>query len=167
MISALGKDTGVVVQGYFGLGKRDELASVNWADPKHGLSRTQIETREAITAVDNHKPITQQIIIGTPGKIKNFVVKKSRNTKFPPKIDARNIRLVVIDEADDLLNGGGDARAGVEGRNDVNEIITAIEKAHQKARTKFQTVLCSATYKPEYVPRRNQSFSSASLLFCR
>lgn len=155
VITKLAKDTGVEVQGYFGLGKRGDLQP-NYADPKHGLSEAQIETRKAITAVDDHAKITQQIVIGTPGKVKNYVVKKSRS-KQPLKIDPRHIRLVVVDEADQLLEGAGNAQKGNEGRNDVNEIITAIERAHARSQTKFQTVLCSATYKPEYVsnPRLN------------
>ena len=46
------------------------------------------------------KKITDHIIVGTPGKILNSIRK-------PELIDTSNIRVFVLDEADNMLQEGG------------------------------------------------------------
>eukprot|EP01103_Thecamoeba_quadrilineata_P002495 TRINITY_DN12447_c0_g1_i1.p1 TRINITY_DN12447_c0_g1~~TRINITY_DN12447_c0_g1_i1.p1 ORF type:complete len:484 (+),score=121.84 TRINITY_DN12447_c0_g1_i1:29-1453(+) len=72
-----------------------------------------------------------QVVIGTPGKIKDLFLKR--------KIDPRQLRVLVLDEADDLL-GSGD---GTSNEDHIAWILKAVEKVS------IQKLLFSATWPPK------------------
>lgn len=59
---------------------------------------TKIKVRIILKGVEVKEKITDQIIIGTPGKILDMIKKRI--------IDTRNVKMYVLDEADAMLEPG-------------------------------------------------------------
>jgi len=83
----------------------------------------------AIPGQETTIPISAQVIIGTPGRIKDILTQK----KY--KVNVSNIKMIVLDEADDLLSSTG---------NDSH--MSAILRAIQAPGVKIQKLLFSATW---------------------
>ncbi|EDQ91816.1 uncharacterized protein MONBRDRAFT_14272 [Monosiga brevicollis MX1] len=90
---------------------------------------TRLNTFNGTTAPNFTKgKITQQIVVGTLGRLANQAVGAPRNRQF----DFKNIKYFVIDEADDLL-------AKPNSRADIDKIMGKLDK-------NVQVILLSATF---------------------
>eukprot|EP00899_Mesostigma_viride_P000589 jgi/Mesvir1/10530/Mv21769-RA.3 len=96
----------------------------------------------------DRKPITAQIVIGTPGKLKNWVTKTRQ-------LALKDIVILVFDEADEMMSQDGFA-------DDSVRMLKEIQKA---TRNKTQILLFSATFSEQVkqftlrnVPNANKVF---------
>ncbi|KAK6738631.1 hypothetical protein RB195_020631 [Necator americanus] len=97
----------------------------------------------AVRGVKPSAPITEQIIIGTPGKLVDYLTKYNC-------LDASHIRCLVLDEADVMINQAGYTQQSTQIYNIIEEASPVV-----------QTMLFSATYGEDVVKFAMQLIKNA------
>jgi len=97
----------------------------------------------------------EQVVVGTPGMVKNYLRNAAGRKKRKPCIDASNVRVVVFDDADSMCQlppvGFGEDTAIIK-----RDILKA-----RKGKV-CQFLLFSATFNPEILPRVRSEYMGGS-----
>lgn len=99
----------------------------------HGLDKVD---GRAQFMLQKGERITQQVLIATTGKFLSYL---DRGTEH---LDPKQIRVVVVDEADEIVEGRDRDK-----KSDIKTVKRKLTAAHSRAGTNFQMILLSATFK--------------------
>ncbi|RCN46905.1 DEAD/DEAH box helicase [Ancylostoma caninum] len=103
----------------------------------------EVAVHYAVRGVKPSAPITEQIIIGTPGKLVDYLTKYNC-------LDASHICCLVLDEADVMINQAGYTQQSTQIYNIIEEASPIV-----------QTMLFSATYGEDVVKFAMQLIKNA------
>ena len=98
--------------------------------------------------------ISEQVLVATTGKFISYLGKGTDH------LDPKLIKVVVVDEADAIVDSGDTRKT-----SDILEIKQKLTMAHKRAKTSgFQMVLLSATFEPHVLKYAKQLVQDVTCL---